>query len=320
MIKQIIVIAGPTAVGKTKYAIEAAREFDGEVVSCDSMQLYKYMDIGSAKPTPEEMAMARHHLVDLIEPSSPFSVAEYQKLAKDAINDIFSRGKTPVIAGGTGLYLNSILYNMDFGSAPQDSELRKTLEEEAELFGAEYIYEKLKREDPYAAERIHPNNVKKVIRALEALQGGSRIDDFKNCTEKCKEYERILIGLTRNREELYDRINRRVDVLVDEGLFEEVEGLLEMGLSENDISMKGIGYKEIISHLDGLLTREEAIELIKKNTRHLAKRQITWFKRYEDIHWINISEFKDDQSAVKEMLSWTKSRLEYTTRATSRTT
>jgi len=317
--KQIIVIAGPTAVGKTKYAIETARRFNGEIVSCDSMQLYKYMNIGSAKPTAKEMSMAKHHLVDIIDPSEPFSAAQYQKLARSAIKGIFEKGKIPIIAGGTGLYLNSILYNMDFSSAPRDLEFRNTLEKEAELFGPEYIYEKLRHEDREAAARIHPNNVKKVIRALEAAKYGGKIKNFKNCTEKCEDYERILIGLTRNRDELYDRINERVDILVKQGLFKEVEELLERGLTEDDISMKGIGYKEIISYFDGLYTKEEAIELIKKNTRHLAKRQITWFKRYDDIHWINISDYKDDKDAVEEMLSWLKSKLKYTTKATNLT-
>ena len=225
--RKIVVIAGPTAVGKTKYAIEAARHFDGEIVSCDSMQLYKYMDIGSAKPSPEELSMARHHLIDMIDPAEPFSVSQYQKLAREAISDIFSRGKLPIVAGGTGLYLNSILYDMDFGGAPKDEEFRINLEKEAEIFGAEYVYEKLLREDKEAAARIHPNNVKKVIRALEAVRSGNKIQDFKKCTEKCKEYDRILIGLTRNRDELYDRINKRVDLLVEEGLFKEVEELLE---------------------------------------------------------------------------------------------
>ena len=317
--RKIVVIAGPTAVGKTKYAIEAARHFDGEIDSCDSMQLYKYMDIGSAKPSPEELSMARHHLIDMIDPAEPFSVSQYQKLAREAISDIFSRGKLPIVAGGTGLYLNSILYDMDFGGAPKDEEFRINLEKEAEIFGAEYVYEKLLREDKEAAARIHPNNVKKVIRALEAVRSGNKIQDFKKCTEKCKEYDRILIGLTRNRDELYDRINKRVDLLVEEGLFKEVEELLERGLTEEDISMKGIGYKEIIAFFDGLCTREEAIDLIKKNTRHLAKRQITWFKRYEDIHWLNISEYHGDTPAIEEMLSWLKNKLEYTTKATNRT-
>lgn len=305
--RKIIAVCGPTAVGKTKYAIEAAKAFGGEVVSCDSMQLYKYMDIGSAKPTAEELAQVPHHLVDLIDPADAFSVAEYQKLAREAIEDIFDRGKVPVIAGGTGLYLNSILYDMDFSNAKQDQNLRLQLEKEAEEFGPEYLHNKLRELDSEAASRIHPNNIKKVVRAIEGALSGDNIKDFKECNTKVKDFERILIGLTRDREELYDRINLRVDLLVEQGLFDEVKGLLDKGLTESDISMKGIGYKEIIGYFNGKYTEDEAIDLIKKNTRHLAKRQITWFKRYEDIHWIDISQYKNDEEAIEGMLEWLKS-------------
>ena len=306
--RKLIAVAGPTAVGKTKYAIETAKAFNGEIVSCDSMQLYKYMNIGSAKPTPEEQAEVKHWLVDEIDPKEPFSVARYAQMAKAAIEDIFSRGKTPVIEGGTGLYLNSLLYEMDFSGASVDTELRDTLLNEAELIGPEYIYNKLKEADPKAAERIHPNNVKKVIRALEGVISGKNIVDFKNCQEKCKDYDTILIGLTRNRPELYDRINQRVDIMIEEGLFHEVEELLEMGLDESDISMKGIGYKEIIGYFDGLYGQEEAIELIKKNSRHLAKRQLTWFRRYEDTKWFNLSEYESDEAAVGEIIGWVQTQ------------
>ena len=306
--KEIIVIAGPTAVGKTKYAIAAAKAFDGEIVSCDSMQLYKYMDIGSAKPTAEERAEAVHHLVDEIDPKEPFSVAKYAKMAKAAIADIFSRGKMPIVSGGTGLYLNSLLFDMDFGNAPKDDALREMLEKEAELFGPEYIYGKLRDIDPEAANRIHPNNVKKVIRAIEGASLGSSITDFKNCQKKCEDYDAVLIGLTRNREELYARINLRVDIMVEEGLFREVENLLEMGLAEEDISMKGIGYKEIIGYFDGLYDRDEAIRLIKQNSRHLAKRQLTWFRRYKDMKWFNISDYQSDEEAIGDILTWLKKR------------
>lgn len=306
--KEIIVIAGPTAVGKTKYAIAAAKAFDGEIVSCDSMQLYKYMDIGSAKPTAEERAEAVHHLVDEIDPKEPFSVAKYAKMAKAAIADIFSRGKMPIVSGGTGLYLNSLLFDMDFGNAPKDDALREMLEKEAELFGPEYIYGKLRDIDPEAANRIHPNNVKKVIRAIEGASLGSSITDFKNCQKKCEDYDAVLIGLTRNREELYARINLRVDIMVEEGLFREVENLLEMGLAEEDISMKGIGYKEIIGFFDGLYDWDEAIRLIKQNSRHLAKRQLTWFRRYEDMKWFNISDYQGDEAAIEDILTWLRKR------------
>ena len=299
--RKIIVIAGPTACGKTEYAIRVAENTGGEIVSCDSMQIYKYMSIGSAKPTEEELSRAKHWLVDKIDPREDFSVARYRDMAKDAINDILSRGKTPIIAGGTGLYLNSLLYDMDFSEADRDLELRQTLMDEADLFGPEYVYKKLEAIDPVKASKIHPNNLKKVIRALEGASNGKGIAEFSELTARTGDYDVLLIGLTRDREELYDRINRRVDIMVEQGLFGEVEELLEMGLQEEDISMKGIGYKEVIAYYDGQMTEDEAIDKIKQNTRHLAKRQLTWFRRYEDMHWINITEL-GDEGAMKEIM------------------
>ena len=299
--RKIIVIAGPTACGKTEYAIRVAENTGGEIVSCDSMQIYKYMSIGSAKPTAEELARAKHWLVDEIDPREDFSVARYRDMAKDAINDILSRGKTPIIAGGTGLYLNSLLYDMDFSEADRDLELRQTLMDEADLFGPEYVHKKLETVDPVKASKIHPNNLKKVIRALEGASNGKGIAEFSELTARTGDYDVLLIGLVRDREELYDRINRRVDIMVERGLFGEVEELLEMGLQEEDISMKGIGYKEVIAFYDGQMTEDEAIEKIKQNTRHLAKRQLTWFRRYDDMHWINITEL-GEEGAMKEIM------------------
>ena len=299
--RRIIAIAGPTASGKTEYAIKIAKTINGEIVSCDSMQIYKFMDIGSAKPTREELKEVKHWLVDEIDPREEFSVAIYRDMAKKYIEDIFSRGMTPIVAGGTGLYLNSLLYDMDFSDTAKDKELRETLMDEAELFGAEYLYKKLESLDPIKASNIHPNNVKKVIRALEGAINGEGIGEFSFLKEKTSDYDVVLIGITRDREELYDRINRRVDLMVEEGLFDEVRDLLERGLTEEDISMKGIGYKEIIAFYDGVYTEEEAIEKIKQNTRHLAKRQMTWFRRYEDMHWFNLSELKEEE-ALREIL------------------
>lgn len=304
MNREIIVICGPTAVGKTKYAIETALHVGGEVVSCDSMQLYKYMDIGSAKPTPEEQARVKHHLVDEIDPGEAFSVAKYQKLAKAAIEDIFSRGKTPVIAGGTGLYLNALLYDMDFSAPPRDEAYRNQLYKDAEEFGATYLHNKLQLVDPEAAARIHPNNIKKVVRALEAAEEGNKVKDFATELKPTKDYTAKLIGLTRDRAQLYERINLRVDMLLDMGLLEEVKSLLDMGLSEGDISMKGIGYKEIIGYYHGEYNLEEAIRLVKKNTRRYAKRQLTWFRRYEDMAWFDISTFDSDEACLKEIFTW----------------
>ena len=300
---RIICVCGPTAVGKTKYAIDLAKAVDGEVVSADSMQLYKFMDIGSAKPTAEEQAEVKHHLVDFVDPRDGFSVAEYQKCAKEAIADIFSRGKTPVISGGTGLYISSLIYEMDFGSAPKDDEFRRDLEKLAEENGGEYLLDMLRDIDPAAAERIHPNNVKKLIRAIEvATSTGQGIPAFEESFKPTGDYEYVLIGLMRDREELYERIDRRVDILVEMGLEAEIRGLLDMGLTSDDISMKGIGYKEIIGYFNGEYDFDEAVRLVKRNTRHYAKRQMTWLRRYKEMRWVNLSEL-DEAAAMKEILS-----------------
>lgn len=297
--RKIIVVAGPTAVGKTEYAIEVAKKINGEIVSCDSMQLYKYMDIGSAKPTAEERAQVYHYLVDEIDPKDAFSVAEYQKLAKAAIEEIFEKGKIPVIAGGTGLYLNSLLYNMDFGGAKSDDQLRRSLEEMAEKEGVDALHQLLAQKDPEAAGRIHKNNVKKVIRAIEAIELNGKVEDFNNLNVPTDEYEVLMLCLNRDREELYDRINRRVDILMDMGLLEEVKSLMDMGFTADDIAMKGIGYKEIIGYFDGEYDLETAVDLVKRNTRRYAKRQITWFKRYENMKWFNLSE-----DGLEDVISW----------------
>ena len=305
--KKAVALAGPTAVGKTGFAIRIAEEFDGEIVSCDSMQLYKYMDIGSAKPTREEMARARHHLVDVIDPREDFSVARYQHMANDAIDDIISRGRLPIVCGGTGLYLNSLLYDMDFSSVPEDDSYRKELEAIAERDGSAALHEMLEKSDERAASLIHPNNTKKIIRALERLrEGEGSVRQFSDISRENADHDFLLIGLTRDRGELYDRINKRVDVLVEEGLFEEVRALYDMGLTSENISMKGIGYKEIIDHFDGLCSKDEAIDNIKKNTRHYAKKQLTWFRRYDKIKWCNISDFGSDEEAVEEVISWVR--------------
>ena len=307
---KIIAVAGPTAVGKTKFAIDIARNFNGEIVSCDSMQLYKYMNIGSAKPTFEELSQAKHHLVDIIDPRDDFSVAQYQKLAKAAIADIIDRGKIPVISGGTGLYLNSLIYDMDFSNTPQDSAYRESLARIAEAKGSSELHKMLCQLDRNAAESIHPNNTKKIIRALERIHGGEKtVRPFREISREAKEYEVILIGLTRNREELYDRINKRVDKLMEMGLVDEVQTLMEMGLNEDNISMKGIGYKEIMDYLSGKCSLQTAIDTVKKNTRHYAKKQLTWYRRYDKIIWYNISDFVDDENAAGEITAWLRTKI-----------
>lgn len=310
MKEKIAVIAGPTAVGKTEVAIAAALALNGEIVSCDSMQLYRGMDIGSAKPTPEERALVRHWLVDEIDPRRPFSVALYQTMAKSAIRDILKRGKFPIITGGTGLYLDSILYEMDFGgTAERDVSYRAFLERAAEEDGPQALHRKLQHADPEAAARIHPNNIRKVIRALEAVrQNGRGIEAFSHVRQKSGEYDPILIGLTRNRQELYQRINRRVLHLMDQGLLQEVKGLLDQGLTEEDIAMKGIGYKEIIAYYHGQYDLPAAIEAVQKNTRHYAKRQMTWFRRYDDMKWFDLTAIPSLEEAERSIIDWIQKR------------
>jgi len=263
------------------------------------------MDIGSAKPDQEELRLARHHLIDEIDPREPFSVAQYQKRAKTAIADIFARGKTPIISGGTGLYINSLIYDMDFSAPPVDGDYRSELEQLAATKGNAYLHERLAEKDPDAAERIHPNNLKKMIRALEVIENASSgIKSFENSFVKTADYETELICLNRNREELYERINQRVDTLIERGLVEEVQSLLDKGLTFDDISMKGIGYKEIIGHLNGEYDLAQAILMVKQHTRNYAKRQITWFKRYEPMQWFNLSDYESDEHAIESIITW----------------
>ena len=304
----IVAVMGPTAVGKTSAAIEIARAVNGEIVSCDSMQLYKYMDIGSAKPTPEEQAMAKHYLVDFADPTKPFSVAQYRDLAKGVIEELFEAGKVPVIAGGTGLYLNSLIYDMDFAARPTNDDTR------AELYAMEEsepgrLHEILSELDPAAAERIHPNNTKKLVRAVESAMSGERVLDFSKDLERTKDYDIILIGLERDRAELYERIDKRVDILMEQGLADEVRRLMDMGLTSSDISMKGIGYKELIDHFNGEYDLEEAVRLIKRNTRHYAKRQMTWFRRYKDAVWFNLSTYESAEAAFADIVGFVKDKL-----------
>lgn len=307
---RIVIIAGPTAVGKTEYTIELAKRFNGEIISCDSMQGYKMMDIGSAKPTPEEMSRVPHHLVDFLDPSKEFTVAEYYELAKEKAFDIARRGKLPFVAGGTGLYMNTFIYDMDFASPPpEDRVLRKKLYDEAEEFGREYVHNILKELDPEAASKIHPNNLQKTVRAVEIAKSGTEIKDFSKDPEPNSLFDPLLICFDRDREELYDRINRRTDKLFEIGLVDEVRGLMEAGLDIDDISMKGIGYKEVIMYLEGQLTLEESIDLVKRNSRHYAKRQLTWFRRYDNMKWFTITDYCSNEEFLGDVTQWLKKEL-----------
>ena len=307
--RTVIIVAGPTAVGKTKYAIEIAKAFQGEIISADSMQIYKYMDIGSAKPTKEELAQAKHYLVDEIDPREDFSAAEYQLAAKKYIEKVFQENKTPIVSGGTGLYLNSLIYDMDFSVMPKQENFRKELEKEAKQYGVEHVHNRLKALDPAAAERIHPNNLKKVIRAIEVFETtGEGIREFQESFIPTEDYSCLLIGLTRDREELYRRIDIRVDHLLEAGLVKEIESLLEKGLTEDSISMKGIGYKEIIAYLHGEYDLAEAVRLVKQNTRRYAKRQLTWLRRYHYMIWFNLSEYDTEEKALSAIFEVIQSK------------
>lgn len=283
----LLVIGGPTASGKTALAIELAKRLCGEIVSADSMQVYKYMNIGSAKPDEEEKQGVPHHLLDVCEPTENFSLGDYLVLARKAIEDIHERGRLPVVAGGTGLYINSLINNIELTDEQDTSRIREKLTEFARKNGNEALFERLRKIDPESAERIHPNNVKRVMRALEIFESTG-----KTMTESLKEsirppvYKAVQYAINHDREVLYDRINRRVDIMLEQGLVEEVEGLVKRGCSRNNTSMQGIGYKEVLDHLEGKTTSEEMAEEIKQATRRYAKRQITWFKR-NDMIWLD---------------------------------
>jgi len=302
----VVILIGPTAVGKTNISIELAKKIDGEIISADSMQIYKYMDIGTAKPLNTEMQNIPHHLIDIVEPSETFTVADFQAQAKLAIDKITKNGKLPIIAGGTGLYINSIIYDIDFTSTISNWPLRNHLQLEAEKYGNEYIHNKLKKLDPEAANRIHKNNVKRVIRAIEVIKtSGEKIGNFKNDPKLNEDYNFILIGLTRDRKELYDRINKRVDMMIKDGLIEEVSSLInEKGYDKNLIAFRGLGYKEIIVYLENNIDLEKTIEILKRDTRRYAKRQLTWFRRLDNVRWYNLSEYISKENLVCDIIEY----------------
>lgn len=303
MKKRLLIIAGPTAVGKTDTGIILADKLNGEIISADSMQIYKNMDIGTAKPSLEERKGVMHHLIDIVNPDENFSVAEFQRLAKGIIDDLISNKKLPIIVGGTGLYINSLIYDMDFTQSVYNRKLRETLQEEAENMGNEYIHNKLRKIDPGLADRIHPNNVRRVIRAIEVYyETGDKMGDFSKDIVLSDEYEFFLAGLTRERRELYDRINTRVDIMIGQGLIEEVRNLLNLGYSKDLIAFKGLGYKEIIGYLEGKYDLNEAIRILKRNTRRYAKRQLTWFRRYDGINWYNVSDYPAGQNLAEHII------------------
>ncbi|WP_074037111.1 tRNA (adenosine(37)-N6)-dimethylallyltransferase MiaA [Exiguobacterium profundum] len=280
----VVVIVGPTAVGKTKTGIELAKAFDGEIVSGDSVQVYRGMDIGSAKVTKEEAEGIPHHLIDICDPDDAMSVAMFQQLARAAIDDIYARGKLPIIVGGTGLYIRSILYDYEFVEQPVDEALRAELERFAEVEGREALHQRLVQLDPERAATIHPNNVRRVVRALEvAMQGDTQTTD----STPSEHYDYRLFVLHADREILYDRINQRVDAMMEAGLVEEVKRLLAQGYRDTQ-AMRAIGYKEMIPFIDGKMSKEKATDLLKQHTRQFAKRQLTWFRHQFDGIWVDM--------------------------------
>ena len=284
-----IIILGATATGKTKISIELAKILNTEIINADSMYIYKDLNIGTAKPTNDEMQGIKHHIINVAEPTDDFNVIDYRSKAKGVIEEFKNRNILPIAVGGTGFYIDSLISNYSYGSATHSEEIRQQLEEELNKFGKEYLYNKLKNISPDTASKLHQNDTVRVIRALEiCLQNNASVIEHKNDEEPLLK-KPLLIGLTMPREVLYDRINQRVDIMLKDGLIDEVKQLYDKGYRpESHQSMKGIGYKEIVDYLDNKVSLEEAIEKLKQHTRNYAKRQITWFKRNKEIHWFDI--------------------------------
>lgn len=295
MKKKILVIGGPTAVGKTELSIELAHRLNGEIISADSMQIYKYMDIGSAKVSIEEMRDIKHHLIDIVDPSVKFSAADYKEYGVKAIEEILEKGKIPIIVGGTGLYINSLTCNMDFTEAEKDDNYRLELESLAEEYGNEYIHDMLKEIDPISYRDIHANNRKRVIRALEVYKlSGKPFSSYNKGEDIYKsDYDIYYYVLTMDREKLYDRINMRVDMMMEKGLLDECINLKKMGYTSSMQSMQGIGYKEILYYLEGDIKLQESIDMIKQGSRNYAKRQLTWFRRDPRVTFLDKDKLSD---------------------------
>ena len=287
--QKLLVIAGPTASGKSSLAIRMAKRWNGEVISADSMQVYRRMDIGTAKVTPEEAEGIPHHLIDVLEPTEEWNVALFQEQAEAAIRDIASRGRLPILCGGTGFYLHALLYGTQFAEEPEQRDIRKELEDRMRTEGPEKMHEALRAVDPEAADSIHPHNEKRVIRALEyyRIHGTPISQHNREMRQKPSPYDLCFLALDMDRTVLYDRIDRRVDLMIEQGLVDEVRGLVQEGLSAGMTAMQGLGYKEILPYLEGSCTLEEAVRVLKRDTRHFAKRQLTWLRAEKDVRWID---------------------------------
>ena len=310
--KPLIILAGPTAVGKTSLSIRLAKETGGEIISADSMQVYRHMDIGSAKITKEEMEGVPHYLVDVLEPEEEFNVVRFQQMAKEAAERIWEKGKIPLVVGGTGFYIQALLYDIDFTENDGDESYRRQLEQKAsDEEGASELYEMLKTVDPKAAQEIHPRNIKRIIRALEFYhQTGKKISEH-NETQRQREspYNYTYFVLTDERSRLYERIDRRVDLMMEQGLLDEVRYLKERGVRKDSTAMQGLGYKELYAYLEGEYPLDEAVRIIKRDTRHFAKRQLTWFKRERDVIWADKSVIgREEEKLADYMLGYLREK------------
>ena len=303
--KPLIILTGPTAVGKTALSVKLAKAINGSIISADSMQVYRGMDIGSAKVTNEEMSGVKHYLIDVLEPDEEFHVVRFQQMAKEAMAEIYQEGKIPILTGGTGFYIQSVLYDIDFTSQQEDTAYRERLEQLAKEQGNEVLHAMLQEVDPVSAEKIHANNVKRVIRALEFYEKtGTPISEH-NEKEAAKEspYAFCYFVLNDDRQRLYDRIELRIDQMLEQGLVDEVRKLREKGYHKEMVSMQGLGYKEILAWLDGEISYEEAVYILKRDTRHFAKRQLTWFRREKDVIWVEKDKFNYDNDKILSFMT-----------------
>ena len=298
--RPLVILTGPTAVGKTALSIALAKAIGGEIISADSMQVYRHMDIGSAKIMPEEMEGVPHHLIDVLEPAEEFNVVVFQKLAKQAVEEIYSRGHIPILVGGTGFYIQALVYDIDFTENNEDTALRQALEEQARREGADVLYERLRAVDPESCESIHAHNIKRVIRAIEFYEKtGKKISDHnREQRQNDSPYHFAFFVMTDSRDKIYQRIDERVDLMMAHGLMEEVRALRDRGCRRDMVSMQGLGYKELLACLEGEISLEEAVYLIKRDTRHFAKRQLTWFRREKEVIWVDKTVYDHDSQKM----------------------
>lgn len=303
---KICILAGPTAVGKTEISLALARSLCGEIISADSAQVYKYMDIGTAKLKEEEMQGISHYLIDEVTPDIDFSVAEFRERAEPYIRDISERGKLPIITGGTGLYINSLLNNLNFTDSISDEEYRKEMQEIAHVKGAAYIHSMLEAVDPEAYKKLHPNDLRRVIRALEVYKHTGRPISYyqEESRKQPPKYQFAYIALTMDRQRLYDRIDERVEKMIAEGLVEEVEGLLSKGYDSKLNSMQALGYKEVVNFLNGFTTKDETVRILKRDTRHYAKRQLTWFRNDRRVNWVDVDSFYKKKDLMENIIRY----------------